>query len=80
MTEWLTATDSADFKYPRFLGIDAGLFESVSSTRFGESPTPGTIPDQAVTFTAAGQTKVNWAELKARLARNNKVNDDDTRK
>lgn len=71
VTEWLTATDSAEFKYARFLGIEAGLFERDSSTPFGESLTPGIIPDQTVTFTAAGQTKVIWVQLTESLAGNN---------
>lgn len=62
VTEWLT-TDSAELKYARFLGIEAALFERNSGTPFGESLTPGIIPDQSVTFTAAGQTKVIWVQL-----------------
>ena len=71
MTEWLTSTDSAEFKYARFLGIEAGLFERDSSTQFGESLTPGIIPDQTVTFTAAAQTKVIWVQLTESLTGNN---------
>ena len=71
MTEWLTDTNSDELKYERFLGIEAGLFERDSSTPVGESLTPGIIPDQTVTFTAAGQTKVIWVQLTESIAGNN---------
>ena len=63
MPERLTATDSAEFKYARFLGIEAGLFVIEYSTPFGESRTLGIIPDQTVTFPAAEQNTVVWVQL-----------------
>ena len=78
MTQWLPS-ESVEFKYARFLGIEAALFERDSSTPFGESLTPGIIPDQTVTFTAAGQTKVIWVQLTDSLAGNNQVIYDDKR-
>lgn len=67
VTQWLTG-DSAELKYARFLGIEAALFERSSTTPFGESLTPGIVPDQSITFTAANQTRVIWVQLMESIA------------
>jgi len=49
-------------KYARFLGIEASLLNKNISSPFGETLTPGIVPDQSVTG-ENGDTFVGWFQL-----------------
>ena len=58
---WLD-TEVAELKYARFLGIEAALLDRDPATPFGETLTPGIVPDQSVLGANTDQF-VGWFQL-----------------
>ncbi len=63
VSTWVTGTDNSGLKYARYLGIEAALLSRDSADPFSETLTPGIVPDQTVTKSAAGQLQVIWVQL-----------------
>ena len=60
--KWSAGAASNNPKYARFLGIEAALLDRATASPFGETLTPGIVPDQSVTL-ADGETQVIWVQL-----------------
>jgi len=60
---WIPTTDAHFEKYAKYLGKEAALLDRDSITPFGETLTPGIVPDLVLTPTAAAADNVGWFQL-----------------
>ena len=59
--KWVVTTDDQRLKYARYLGKEAALLDRDAVTLFGESLTPGIVPDQSLTPVTGAN--VGWFQL-----------------
>ncbi len=58
---FVVTTDDQRLKYARYLGKEAALLDRDASTPFGETLTPGIVPDQSLTPVTGAN--VGWFQL-----------------